>query len=488
MRLRLFRQAARKDSILTGIPGPSLRAKPTRLTAVSAVALALVVPVTIYATRQTPASLHSAGIAEQACKPSDIVSVPPGVRGAYIPDSNVLVAGNHVYLGAAEAGSPKSLSASAQCVASDVGLEHAWLAAGAIPGENSWERSMATRALLDLRLLVRPNGAVEASSYGVWQYAWPRDSSWVAAALAATGHTADAFRILRFLREQQSPDGTWAARSHPDGSGAVQDGRPPELDAVGWVPWAAWSWFTAAERASKSQADTQLALVWPMIVSAADAADASLTADDLPVASMDYWEDQPIGQTIETAAALLAGLRAAADLAAARNDTALSAKWAAAAVKLSAGVERGFVRSGFHRTAFSPASGVDAAITILGPPFSAPSTILLQSARTAQEALTMPNGGLRPGTSWHGSSGGVSWTPETAFFALFDAETGQRGQADTLLAWLYNHRTVLGELPEQVGSSGQPLSVAPLAWTDSIVLLALVAQGTGLPTVPDPEP
>ena len=59
---------------------------------------------------------------------------------------------------------------------------------------------MATRALLDLRLLTRPDGAVLAGWHRGWAYAWPRDSSWVAAALAATGHSAQALGILEFLR------------------------------------------------------------------------------------------------------------------------------------------------------------------------------------------------------------------------------------------------------------------------------------------------
>jgi hypothetical protein len=44
----------------------------------------------------------------------------------------------------------------------------------------------------------------------------------------------------------------------------------------------------------------------------------------------------------------------------------------------------------------------------------------------------------------------------------------------------------LGALPEQVDAAGQPVSVAPLAWTDAAVLLALAAQGQPLPTVAFP--
>ena len=65
---------------------------------------------------------------------------------------------------------------------------------------------MAARALLDLRLAVRPDGAVLAgwNAGPGYEYAWPRDSSWVAVALADTGHPAMAYRILRFLQRMQS--------------------------------------------------------------------------------------------------------------------------------------------------------------------------------------------------------------------------------------------------------------------------------------------
>ena len=63
---------------------------------------------------------------------------------------------------------------------------------------------MAARALLDLRLAVQPDGAVMAGWHSGWEYAWPRDSSWVAVALADTGHAGLAYRILRFLQRMQN--------------------------------------------------------------------------------------------------------------------------------------------------------------------------------------------------------------------------------------------------------------------------------------------
>ncbi len=455
--------------------------------------LALVATSLTIAAVRMPAAppLLMQGIAEDPCAPQRVWPVPLAVFGKFEPGSSVLrTAAGQVYAGSGKA--TALTAAGSACVTAAVRASRGWLRSGLIPGTSPSQRAMATRALLDLRISVRPDGAVIAGWQSSWRYSWPRDSSWVAVALAGTGHLTESFRILRFLQHVQSPDGTWAARYWPSGSGPVRDGRASELDADGWVPWAVWSWMTAAHRQDAGRQDAgrqdagqfrrQLDDLWPMVAAAANAAVRSLTRDGLPVASLDYWEDKPIEVTLGTAAALLTGLRAAADIARQRGDPTLAARWATAAARLSTGIQRGFARYGYHRVAFASA-GVDAAVTFLGPPFAPPSHAVRQAANAAGQALRVPNGGLRPGTSWRGAPD-VAWTPETAFFALFDAASGQHERAAALLAWLAAHRTRLGELPEQVNASGQPASVAPLAWTDATVLLAMLAQAHRLPAVP----
>jgi len=425
--------------------------------------------------------LYMAGIAVQPCT-GQVAVVPTSATGHFLPGSSVLSAG---------------AGAASTCTAGAVTSSQNWLDQGTVPGDSAAERESAARALLDLRLSVQADGAVVAGYHTGWDYTWPRDSSWVAAALAGTGHSAAALRILEFLQRMQSADGTWAARYHTDGSGPVQDGRPAELDAVGWVPWAVWSWAQGQPLGPDSAGQAELERLWPMVTKAADAAIASLASDGLPEAAMDYWEDKPIQVTLGTAAPLLAGLRAAADLAGqlASNGTGTAAaqraswvseqvRWAQAADRLSAAISATFGKTGYQRTA-SARSGADAAVTFLGPPFATPDSAVLAAASAARVALAEPNGGLRPGAAWHGAAG-VAWTPETAMFALFDAGTGQDAAARQLLGWLTAHRTSLGEFPEQVAPDGKPVSVAPLAWTDAIVLLTFLAQSGQLPSVPVP--
>jgi glucoamylase len=432
--------------------------------------------------------LRVAGIAQDPCQPQRALPVPAHLRGQFAPDSSILHTAGGVY--AAPGHAAPLTPAELACVAATERADRNWLGAGRVPGATATQRSMATRALLELRLAVRPDGALLAgwrSGQG-YEYAWPRDSSWVAVALTDAGHPALAYLILRFLQRMQARNGIWAARYLPDGSGPVRDGRPAELDADGWVPWAVWSWAVAQQLRPGSQPRRELALLWPMVTRAADADARSLTGDGLPGPAMDYWEDS-VQVTLGTAAPLLAGLRAAANLATDVGGTTATGdgrRWAADADRLARTIAATFGRTGYQR-APAAGSGADAAVTFLGPPFAAPGPALLQAARSAQRALTVPNGGLRPGTNWPGVPD-VAWTPETALFALFDASTGQHGQASVLLAWLAAHRTRLGSLPEQVNSAGQPASVAPLSWTDAVTLLALLAQSGHLPTIPAPPP
>jgi glucoamylase len=469
-------------------PSRRLRRTTARRAAAGALAVAIAaagITATIAARRPPEVSgLLMQGIAADPCSPGRVLQVRPGVRGHFVPGSSVLLTTRGVLT--AQGVTPVS-AAQARCDAAATAASRRWLSAGQVPGAGPQQRSMAQRALLDLRLSVRPDGAVVAGWHGDWRYAWPRDSSWAAAALAGTGHLPTALQILRFLARAQQPDGNWAARYHLDGA-PVSDGRPAELDASGWVPWAVWSWASAAARPgsglSAGLVRRDLAALWPMVTAAANAAARSLTRDGLPGPAMDYWENS-VGVTLGTAAPLLAGLRAAADLAPRLTDARDGQRWAAAAARLSAAIQRTFGRGGYQRTP-SAGSGADAAVTFLGPPLAAPDAAVRQAAQRAQAALRQPNGGLLPGGSWTGSPG-VAWTAETAFFALFDAGTGRPGEATRLLSWLAGHRTKLGELAEQVNAAGQPVAVAPLAWTDAVVLLALLDRSHNLRTVPVPS-
>ena len=355
-----------------------------------------------------------------------------------------------------------------------------WLQSGIIPGRTTSERQAAARALLDIRLLLQPNGALAAAWWHIWAYSWPRDGSVAAAALAHTGHEQEALSILEFFADAQREDGTWEARYQLDGQ-PVADGRHWQIDGNGWVPWAVWQWYEAAPPEHRQGTLREL---WPMVKKAATYASGSLQDNGLPEVTPDYWENAVSQPTIANSAAILSGLRAAADLAAALGHRSEARDWSMAAQRLHAAIETEFGPHGYPRIPTSDA-GSDSLVTIMMPPFVPETASAREAVLEAADALTLPNGGVLPGEDWRGNPFDA-WTPETAMFALQAAATGRVEEADHWLGWLFAHRTRLGSLPEKVRADGQPLSVAPLAWTAGIVTLSLVGLEAGLPTLPDP--
>jgi glucoamylase len=434
-------------------------------------------------TYPTPVPLVASGLVGDHRSGTVLPVSPEEARGAsYLPASNVLRLPDgrlrFVPSGAAEAVTvpPDDPGAAAAAASS-----RAWLEAGTVPGDAAAERHISGRALLNLRLLTRPNGAALAGLHPRWRSVWPRDASFAAVAFAATGHHEESYEILSFLAAAQEADGAWEARY--DAAGApVLDGRPRQLDAVGWFSWSTWYWFVTAERRDRERAQT----LWPATRAAAEVAVASLGSDGLPPGGADYWETETWRPNLGTAAPLRTGLRAAADLARRLGHEVDARRYTVAAGRLDAAIAREFAPAGYPRTT-SANSGADAAVNFLAPPF-APSDARVEAALAdAAQRLHAPNGGVVPGERWT-QDPTIAWTPETAFFGLSAAASGDEETADHWLGWLAAHRTSLGAFPEKVDGDGEPRGAAPLGWTEAIVVLALAAKDEPLPTPPVPEP
>ncbi len=424
------------------------------------------------------ASANSAGLLFNG---TTTVGISPadGWGSTYVPDSNVLrlASGRWRYLPDG-ATTPVTVPADDPAASRQVAASRAWLASGTVPGSTPEQRAVASRALLSMRALLQPNGAVAAAWYGAWKYSWPRDTAFITAAFVATGHLEEARRILEFNASTQRADGTWEARTTLDGAGPP-DGRRWQLDANGWVPWSTWQWYQAAPKRTR---DLQLATLYPTVAKAADYIAAHLDARGLPPASPDYWEIPTTTPNIGTAAPLLAGLNAAADLAKAMHRNAEAKRWNAAARRLAAGIAKEFAPHGYPRTVDND-HGRDSAVAFMAPPFNDAPRDLPGALGDTWDALVRPNGGVVPGNDPSHDWGTDTWTPSTSFFALAWAGTGQRTRSEETLSWVTSHRNWLGELPEKVTGAGYPGSTVPLAWTDAIVLMTLSAlDGRPLPT------
>ncbi|MFD8891798.1 hypothetical protein [Streptomyces sp. NPDC059566] len=429
------------------------------------------VPTSALAARTS--GLLANGVTTEAVLPSFAVGA------SYVDGSNVLrlPSGRWRYL-------PAGASASTVVAADDPGAlaqieeSRAWLAAGRVPGATDAQRAASQRALLSMRALLKPGGAFAAAWAPAWEYSWPRDGAFAAVAFAATGHDEEAYRILRYDARTQRADGTWEARTLLDGSGPP-DARKWQLDGNGWVPWATWQWYRAAPAEGR---DDRLRELYPMVRRAADYAARSLGPDGLPPASPDYWELDTTTTNIGTAAPLLAGLDAAADLAAGLGMAADAERWGDAARRLSAGIAASFAPLGYQRTVDGK-HGRDSAVAFMAPPFNSAPAGLDEALDSTYRALLLPNGGISPGNDPSFSWGSYAWTASTSFFALAWAGTGERAKAGRVLDWVLSKRNGLGELPETVNGAGLPSAVAPLGWTDALVVLTADAlQGSALPT------
>jgi glucoamylase len=435
-------------------------------------------------TYPAPVPLVASGLLGGHSPGPALLITPEEARGAsYLPSSNVLRLPDgrlrFVPPGAAEAVTvaPDDPDAAAAAASS-----RAWLEAGTVPGGDAVERRISERALLDLRLLTRSNGAALAGIHPRWRSVWPRDASFVAVAFAATGHHELSYEVLSFLAGAQEADGAWEARYDAAGI-PVLDGRPRQLDAAGWFPWAAWYWYVTAGR--RDNARERAEALWPAARAAAETAVASLGADGLPPGGADYWEVETWRPNLGTAAPLRTGLRAAADLARRLGHESDARRYAAAAGRLDAGIALEFAPIDYPRTT-GASSGADAAVNFLAPPFAPPDPRVEGAVAEAAQRLRAPNGGVLPGERWI-QDPTVAWTPETALFALSAAAAGDEEAADRWLGWLAAHRTSLGAFPEKVSGDGEPKAAAPLGWTGAIVVLALAAKDEPLPTPPVPE-
>ena len=340
-----------------------------------------------------------------------------------------------------------------------------WLASGWLP-EGEY-RELVSTALLDLHVLSTDGGTLAALSTN-WRYVWPRDSSFAAAAFAATGHLEDAISTLTFLQDVQAPDGSFEARYLPDGSGTPDD-RHPQTDGTGWALWALDAVIASAPPAQQPEL---LARLDPLL----QRSTAYLLAQvdnprSLPAPSSDYWEHREKLLTLGTAAPVLAGLEASARIHDRAGNHADATQVATVAAQVRDAVGYFFGPHAYGR--YPGPSHADAASAFVLPPYQpTPLPGAVEAWRDSVETMLRPAGGLAPGAGWKEQN--LSWTPETALYALAAASIGDDETARHWLDWLGAHRTSIGALPEKVTADGDPSGPAPLAWTCALVVLTAV--------------
>lgn len=319
-------------------------------------------------------------------------------------------------------------------------------------------------AALDLHVLSAGLSACVAGWSPLWRYVWPRDAAAAAVAFGLLGHRQDAWSQLEFLARAHRGDDRFEARYSPF-TVRAPDERTPQLDGAGWVMWALsvlWA-----------QQPPPVTLRPALLRLGRDATAGLLASIDpatgLPRASPDYWEVPEKHLTIATAAVVTMGLEHAGTFWTRRGDAGLAREATLAGARARAATRTRFA----DLSRYGRGGGADAGLTFLLPPYAPgrPDPSVVARLADAEKDLARPAGGLAPGAAW--KSDGISWTPETALFALAHAHAGQPQRAADWIRWLADHRTSAGSYPEKVLHHGSPAAVAPLAWTAALVVATI---------------
>ena len=230
------------------------------------------------------------------------------------------------------------------------------------------------RSLLILRTQIDNGGAIVAANdsdivrFGkdTYSYMWGRDGAFVASALAKAGYSdvcqrffnycADVLSDEGYLMQHYNPDGLLASSWHP----WLVDGRqvlPIQEDSTALVLWALWIHHECAR---------DIEFIGPLykklVLKSADFLLAHRDPDThLPLPSFDLWEER-YGTHAFTVAAVMAGLRAAANFARLFQDTSRAGAYESAADQMKEGLIRHLYHAGlkrYARSGYRSADGYD---------------------------------------------------------------------------------------------------------------------------------
>jgi oligosaccharide amylase len=368
------------------------------------------------------------------------------------------------------------------------------------------------RSLLVLRTQIDNRGAITAANdsdiirFGrdTYSYMWGRDGAFVSAALAKAGYWHVCQRFFAFCSRALSEEGYLFQHYNPDGSLAsnwhswFSDGEevlPIQEDSTALVLWALWIHYE-----STKDIEFIRPLYKELVIKSADFLVKHRDSETLlPIASYDLWEER-YGTHAYTVAAVIAGLRAAANFARLFRDQPLAKTYDEAAGQMKKGIvqhlyssnlER-YARSGYRRdTGYELDEVID--ISLLGlatlgvlPPKD---TRMVKTAEAIRRQLwlnTPVEGCARyqddnyqreddtpeevPGNPWFIAT---LWLGE--YFILRAENLQELHEAIPYLEWCGKNALPSGVLAEQVHPlSGAPLSVSPLTWSHSAFVWAVL--------------
>ena len=332
-------------------------------------------------------------------------------------------------------------------------------------------------------------GCFAASPSPVYLYAWVRDGSFSAMALADAGHLRSAEKYWEWMAGEMIPsgpqNGTWYTRYDfwdglPDLSWA-----PTEYDSIGLFQLGVWNYY--AETGNTAFARRMLPYLNRSIAWEADQIrETGLIPEDASV-----WEDDH-AYNFWTEAFDDVGIRDTAYL-----YSSLGLK-ASGLYLLAEGLNQSmrpfYTADGFAQYALPGPSGL-VAYDVPDSSLIAPidygyvqplSQYAVYTVNYAESHLTVEGGLARSsGDSYHygwDSTGKMPpWIITTLFLALYDEEIGNHTAALDLLVWCASH-SQSGLLPEALDPNyGNPLpTTSPLTWSSAMYVLASLGYRPGL--------
>ncbi len=369
------------------------------------------------------------------------------------------------------------------------------------------------QSLLIIQSQIDADGAIIAANdtdiltfaRDTYSYMWPRDGALVATALARSGHSGAPERFFQFcaraisphgyLRHKYNPDGTLASSWHSYVDTANHPVLPIQEDETALVIWALWQYFDRFQRIEETAPFYR-----PLVTRPADFLLRHVDeATGLPLPSHDLWEER-WGVHTFTVAAVIAGLRAAAQISDGFGEVSRASRYRAGADRMLEATRRilwNDAEQRFARMATAGPSGymldmtVDSSLfglvefDVLAPDDPQAVSTLAQ----VEERLTVrtPIGGLaryENDTYWQVERNDVRAVPGNPWFVatlwlarhrLRSAQTpAALKQGLELIEWAARRAMPSGVMAEQLHPfTGEPLSVSPLTWSHAAYVSAV---------------
>ncbi len=336
-----------------------------------------------------------------------------------------------------------------------------------------------------------------------YSYMWPRDGALIAVGFDKAGYPEIPLRFFQMCARILTEGGYYLHKYNPDGSVGsswhpwIHEGElqlPIQEDETALVNYALWNHYCCFR-------DYELveSLYHEMVKKASDFLDRYRDpATKLPLESYDLWEERR-GVFSFTAAAVYAGLEAAARFADLFGDCRAAGVYRRAAREVREGMERclyssdlgRFLRGVYLRRGdLIPDYTLDASLYGLFAfgAFAPDDPRVVRTMEAVREGLWVKTqvGGLARYTGdWYFRRSedlekvpGNPWFLTTIWLGewhIAKAKTKKELEyARAILEWVADHRMESGILSEQIHPyTGKPLSVAPLTWSHGAYVLAV---------------